>query len=70
MRRGALDVMRREGFTGPNVCIHCLQAHESVDHLFLYCNLVRTVWAVLFEKFQVPFHDFASFAQLLLFAMG
>jgi hypothetical protein len=32
------------GWEGPNRCILCKQYNDSINHIFLQCNFIRSVW--------------------------
>ncbi|XP_057873622.1 uncharacterized protein LOC131079633 [Cryptomeria japonica] len=42
--------MRKLGFLGPFRCIMCKKVEESLDHLLLQCEEVKTVWSFLLGK--------------------
>lgn len=69
-RMPTMDMIRRMGFVGPGCCLHCLNAEESVDHLFMGCSFAISVWQWLFDIFQLRWEDFASFNQLLVRCMS
>ena len=38
------DALQRRGFHGPSKCIFCLNALESVEHLFVVCTCFHSPW--------------------------
>ena len=41
------DVLCKRGFSGPNICLLCMEAAESVDHLFCQCTFSLQIWRLL-----------------------
>lgn len=63
-RLPTLDFIGRHGFVEPNCCFLCQQNAESLDHLFLDCELARTAWIWLFQHFDCSWQPFSSFNEL------
>ncbi|CAN1759429.1 Putative ribonuclease H protein At1g65750 [Linum perenne] len=53
-----IDNLQRRGFYLANRCVLCLNSSESVEHLFLHCSFVSTIWSLLSSRlsFHGPFH--------------
>ena len=49
------EALGKRGYIGPNICILCMNAAETVDHLFCHCTFSKQVWSLL--KFHYGFHD-------------
>jgi len=45
--------LRRQGLILVNWCCMCKQDREYVDHLLLYCSMVRELWALALSLFGV-----------------
>ncbi|XP_057791222.1 uncharacterized protein LOC131008356 [Salvia miltiorrhiza] len=46
-----LDGVIKRGMHGPNRCVMCGTAEESIDHLFWNCRVIRQIWVVFFDWF-------------------
>ena len=43
-----LDSLQRRGFQLPNRCFLCECEEESVNHILIYCTVVRALWDIVF----------------------
>lgn len=61
-----LDHLQSRGWNLPNRCIMCLKEEESVDHLFLHCDMAHMVWSFFLShlciSWSFPF-SFSDFVQ-------
>ncbi|RVX20330.1 DNA ligase 1 [Vitis vinifera] len=48
-----LDSLQRRGFQLPNRCFLCECEEESVNHILIYCTVVRALWDIVFGLVDV-----------------
>ncbi|RVW43982.1 DEAD-box ATP-dependent RNA helicase 17 [Vitis vinifera] len=48
-----LDQLQRRGWALANRCYLCQRHEESIDHILLHCEKVRTLWVLLYSMFGV-----------------
>jgi len=48
-----LDNLRKKRVIVIDKCCKCKMNRESVDHLFLYCEVARALWNALFSRFSL-----------------
>ncbi|RVX21218.1 hypothetical protein CK203_002275 [Vitis vinifera] len=48
-----LDQLQRRGWALANRCYLCQKHEESIDHILLHCEKVRTLWVLLYSMFGV-----------------
>ncbi|RVX21575.1 putative ribonuclease H protein [Vitis vinifera] len=48
-----LDQLQRRGWALANRCYLCQRHEESIDHILLHCDKVRTLWVLLYSMFGV-----------------
>ena len=48
-----LDNLRKRGLIVVDWCCMCKRSGESINHLFLNCEVARALWSVLFALFDV-----------------
>ncbi|RVW53588.1 hypothetical protein CK203_068938 [Vitis vinifera] len=46
-----LDQLQKRGWAVVNRCYLCQRHKESIDHIFLYCEKARTLWALFYSMF-------------------
>ncbi|XP_057779551.1 uncharacterized protein LOC130998134 [Salvia miltiorrhiza] len=51
LKMPTLDGLIKRGMHGPNRCVMCGLAEESIDHLFWNCSVIRQTWVVFFDWF-------------------
>lgn len=52
-RAPTIDNLIHRGMIIPNRCCMCTSDGESVNHLFIHCKLVHTIWMYFLGKFGV-----------------
>ncbi|XP_057811506.1 uncharacterized protein LOC131025735 [Salvia miltiorrhiza] len=52
LKMPTLDGLIKRGMHGPNRCVMCRMAEESIDHLFWNCCVIRQIWVVFFGWFD------------------
>lgn len=48
-----LDHLQSRGWNLANRCIICLKEEESVDHLFVHCDMVMLVWSFFLSYLKI-----------------
>ena len=48
-----LDSLQRRGFQLPNRCFLCECEEESVNHILIYCTVVKALWDIVFGLVDV-----------------
>lgn len=64
-----LTVFINGGFIGPSACGVCLQAEETLDHIFLECPFARFLWNSLASAFCLNLDFSAGFNHFVLQAL-
>jgi hypothetical protein len=59
------DNLRRRGIVVVEWCVMCKKHGESVDHLFLHCDVARVVWSYFYRLFGVEWVMPSSVLDLL-----
>jgi len=59
------DNLRRRGIVVVEWCVMCKKHGESVDHLFLHCDVARVVWSYFYSLFGVEWVMPSSVLDLL-----
>jgi ribonuclease HI len=40
------DVLQKKGWNGPGFCILCRESEEDINHLFIHCKFIKSVWVI------------------------
>ena len=65
-----LDWIQRRGCPLANRCYLCLLEGESIDHFLLHCELMRSLWNLLFSLFGMSWVLLYSIREVLLRWLG
>jgi len=57
---------RSSGWYGPSVCNLCLQAQESIQHLFVDCDIFEVIWKEVCDFYKVSGISFSEPLNYLL----
>ena len=61
------DNLQKWGWTGPRICVLCIQATENVQHLFYHCTVWKNVIDIIKDQYHIttPFqaNDLGSYLE-------
>ncbi|XP_077234220.1 uncharacterized protein LOC143876406 [Tasmannia lanceolata] len=60
-----IDFLRKRGMWLVDHCPLCLSAGESIDHLFIHCQVASYIWGHLFSRFGVSWVASNSMAEFI-----
>jgi hypothetical protein len=65
-----VDNLRRKGIIVVGWCSMCKHSGESVNHLFLHCDVAQVVWSMVFSIFVVTWVIPEGVLELLAYWRG